>query len=175
MRQSQKDSWRRAVELGAYVIPKADSKSLEDFVPELNPAQERLSFFRSLIEDCDLSDLTLDELDCCRCTFDRVTIVNSSLLKASMCWNDFLDCEFVSTDLMHADMRASVFLRCAFNDSKLDFADLRRSTFEFCEFLGASLVNTKLTYEQGEGLQLDKTQCEQIDWHDDAGPEPYGG
>lgn len=175
--QSQRESWKRLVELGAYVNPKIydPKKSTQKFTPQLDPDNERISLFRTIVEDCELNDLTLDAIDFCRSTIRRVKVFRASLINATMRWNDFFDCEFDSTDLTRADMRSSLFMRCSFKHCTLNYADLRHSHFELCTFLGATVIGTKLTYEQGDVLNLDAEQRRRIDWQDDGGPRPEGG
>jgi BTB/POZ domain-containing protein KCTD9 len=134
-----------------------------------------VSFFRTLVEDADLSNMTLPRTFFGRSEIHRTSFRNADLAESVLCWNDFVDVDFSSCALARGDLRAASFRGVSFADADLQETDLRRSTFEACKFDGAGLRGAKLTVEQGRALELSAAQRSVIAWQDEDGDEPDGG
>lgn len=131
-----------------------------------------LSFFRTLLADADLSDLTLPRTMVSRSQVERCSFRNADLRQSNLRWNDFVDIDFTEAMLAGADLRASHYTRVGFVRANLRGADLRRSRFQECVFEGADLTGARLTRKQAAGWKLDELQEATIAWCKDDGPEP---
>jgi hypothetical protein len=160
------------------------TKKHEPFVPAKRPhpfddKPLGFSFFRSFLEDDDLSNMTMPRTFFCRSGIERMRFVNTDLSESWMCWDDFTDCDFSGADLRRSDMRASVFRRCTFNGADLRRADIRHSSFEGCEFTGARLKGTHgetcFSDEHDLEAELSPEQHAAMRWSRLPGPEPEGG
>jgi uncharacterized protein YjbI with pentapeptide repeats len=134
-----------------------------------------VSFFRTLVEQDDLSNLTIPRTFFGRSELIGVSFENTDLSESVLCWNDFVEVNFSFAVLAKADLRAAEFSHCAFRHSDLRGADLRQSSFEDCDFDEALMDGAVLTRVQGEALSLSSAQREVIAWTTDDGPEPDGG
>lgn len=132
-----------------------------------------ITFFKSLWEDTDLSNLTFPRRHINRTGMTRVSFRNTDLNQSFLCWNDFIECDFTDADLTCCDLRASVFEGCSFVRCKLIGADLRGSSFEGCDFTAADLTGAKVWIDD-EDMPTDDWQFAQIVMCDDN-PEPRGG
>jgi BTB/POZ domain-containing protein KCTD9 len=153
------------------------------FVPARMPrphdeAPLGFSYFRSGLEDADLSSVTLPRTFFGRSELERVNFRNTDLSQSWMCWNDFIDCDFTRADLSRCKM-ASVFTRCQFIGADLSRADLRRGSFEGCDFTGANMKGAKGDEIYGDEFELiprlSEKQRKSMKWSEDPGPEPDGG
>ncbi|MEQ1780013.1 MAG: pentapeptide repeat-containing protein [Hyphomonadaceae bacterium] len=134
-----------------------------------------VQFFRTGLEDADLSGLSLPRTFVCRSEFSGTKFNGSNLRECSFCWSDFVDADFSDADLTGSDLRASNYERVLFRGARLDGVDMRRSNFVGCDFTGASLRGAVLTREQKASLALSEDQESSVVWADEDGPEPDGG
>ena len=134
-----------------------------------------VSMFRTLVDDLDLSDLTLPRTFFGRSQIDRVSFRGCDLHESNLCWNDFNDIDFSGADLAGSDMRASLFHKVLFVAANLDGADLRQSSFTECHFEEATMKGTILERQQGAMMRFSEGQRQTIDWRDESGPERGGG
>jgi hypothetical protein len=180
-RRSLEESWKHLKEQGYKMPLTADQKPL---VPSRMPRYDDeaplgFSFFRTGLEDEDVSNVTIPRVFFGRSSLERVAFRNTDLSESCMCWNDFIDCDFSRADLSRCDMRSSIFRRCRFVGAVLSKADLRRSTFEGCDFTGATLKGAKADEVYGEEYELEdrlsEKQRKSMKWAEDPGPEPDGG
>ena len=134
-----------------------------------------VNFFRTLVGEGDLENLTLPRTYFARSEVGPVSFANTDLSESALCWNDFNKVNFTDADLSKSDLRASLFRGVIFAGSNLRDADLRRSTFEKCDFTDAEMRGAKLTSKQGQVIVISKKQREEIDWQESDGNEPGGG
>jgi uncharacterized protein YjbI with pentapeptide repeats len=134
-----------------------------------------VNFFRTLVGQGDLEDLTLPRTYFGRSEIGPVSFKNTDLSESNLCWNDFNEVDFTNADLSRSDLRASSFGHSHFVGAKLIDADMRQSAFEECDFTDAELRGAKLTREQGDRIILTGKQRNEIDWQDSDGDEPPGG
>lgn len=176
MRRSVEESWQW-LEQNGYEAPRLPDGG--PFIPQQMPSTDdeelALRFFRTLLEDEALADLTIPRTYVGRSGFTRVSFHNTDLHESRMCWNDFIQCDFTDADLSGCDMRSSSWESCSFVRCNLSDADLRGADLDRCDFTGASLAGAKLTRLGGARLALDPRQRSEIEWHWLAGPEPPGG
>jgi BTB/POZ domain-containing protein KCTD9 len=153
-----------------------DVLRLPDHVPRSgDDAPLDVSFFRTLIEGEDLSNLTLPRTFFGRSEVNNVRFRNTDLSESNLCWNDFIDVDFSEATLAGCDARASLFSAVSFASADLSHADLRRSRFENCDFSGAEMLGPILTREQGASVTLSEKQKAAIAWTEDEGEQPEGG
>lgn len=179
MRKSPEDTWRHLESAGREPPRRPDGRP---FIPEAMPAFDDdelgFSYFRCLVDDEDISRLTLPRTFFGRSRFLRVRFIDTDLSESRMCWNDFDACDFSDADLSGCDMRASAFRGCRFVGAVLRGADLRRSRFEDCDFTGADLTGAIAAGTRRSSAfrsLLDRDQQAVMAWTDDEGPEPPGG
>jgi BTB/POZ domain-containing protein KCTD9 len=146
-----------------------------DHLPNHNDTVLGFSFFRTLLEDAKLENLTIPRTFFGHSGFERVSFRNSDVSESRMCWNDWVECDFTDAVLTGADLRGSEYVRCRFARADLTNADLRHSSFQDCDFTDARLHGARLTRWQGTSLTLTAAQQAEIEWHMDDGPEPPGG
>lgn len=176
------------LKLGGFDPPfDAQGKPLLPSLPPLSKTEEDeedeaggLSYYKTGVSDGDLDHLTIPRTFFGRSEIALFSFRNTDLSESTLCWNDWLDCDFIEADLSRADMRASRYVRCYFTGAALSGADLRRSSFEGCDFMDAKMNGTRLTREQAsamrqDGAYLNQTQQAEIEWMEDDGPEPPGG
>lgn len=132
-------------------------------------------FFRALVNEIDLSNLTLPRTYFGRCEISRISFRNTDLTESNLCWNDFLDVDFSTAALVRCDLRSSRFDRVKFIGADLRAADMRRSWFNACTFDGAIIDGAVLTRTQASRMAFSEAQRSVIDWRDEDGPEPDGG
>ncbi len=170
-RKSYFESCVRLMEVGIISPP---------LMPERRPRHDDeeplgVNFYKSGLEDADVSGLTIPRTFIGRSQLVRSSFLNTNLSESTLCWNDFSDVRFDQADLSNSDLRASIFERVSFRGAKLAGADLRRSSFLDCDFTDADMVGATLTRDQRERLGLTECQIEQIAWADEPGEEPDGG
>jgi BTB/POZ domain-containing protein KCTD9 len=134
-----------------------------------------ISFFRTVIEGDNLSNLTLPRTFFCRSEINDISFQNTDLSESHLCWNDFISVDFTDAILASCDLRASNFVDVKFVSANLNSSDLRLSYFDRCDFINASMHGTILTFQQGETLDLTDKQRVEIAWTIDDGMEPSGG
>ena len=143
------------------------------------------SIFRLLVEDVDLSNLTVPGLFIGRSDLRRISFRGSDLHFAALNWSDVAECDFSGADLSGSDLRACRFVRCQFRGTDLTRADLRGSTFEGCAFEDAAMQGAILRRRPAllgllrlgsdqESLPLSPAQRAAISWSADE-DEPGGG
>ena len=176
MRKSVEETWRYLESQGDTMPRDPDGHPLvPPSMPSYDDDDPRLSFFRTRLEDDDLSGLSFPRTYFGRSLFERVSIADTDLSGSRMCWNDFLGCDFSGADLTECDMRSSTFRRCRFAGALLRGTDLRRSYFEDCDFAGADLTGALVEEEDANGCvqdYLSSEQCDVVAWQSDGGPEP---
>ena len=137
------DSWRGSRD-DAAMAPRrsyADSCAYllaEGWIEDLPPLLDRrprhdddrpgLSFFRTLVERADLSNLTLPRTFIGRSEVRAVSFRNTDLSESTLCWNDFVDVDFRDADLREADLRGADFERCDVTGANLAGALLSPDT-----------------------------------------------
>ena len=125
--------------------------------------------------DADLSNLTLPRTFFGRSEINGYSFRNADLAESSLCWNDFIEVDFSAASLTNSDLRASRFEDCRFICADLRGCDLRDASFPGSDFDGAEMKVAIVARIQRNELDLEDKQCLEIDWRDDAGPEPPGG
>ncbi len=176
-RRSLEDTWRYLEELGGEMPRHPDgSPFVLPRMPSYDDEVRRCSFFRQILQDLDVSNLSLPRTYFCRSSFERVDFRNTDLSESRMCWNDFVSCDFSDADLSGCDMRASDFKDCKFTRATLKGADLRQSRFEGCDFTDANMSGTTAEEENDDLLDsLSEEQQDSVEWKEEPGPEPDGG
>jgi uncharacterized protein YjbI with pentapeptide repeats len=134
-----------------------------------------VNFFRLLIRDQVLSNLTLPRTYFGRSEINGFSFQNTDLTESNLCWNDFLNVDFSRAVLARCDLRSSQFDRVRFSGADLRAADMRRSWFSACVFDDAIMQGAVLTRAQSAQIPLSNKQKISIDWRDEDGPEPDGG
>jgi len=130
-----------------------------------------VSFFRWIIEDMILADLTLPRTYFGKSEFINCAFRNCDLNDSNLIWNDFKQIDFSHSNLSNSDMRGSVFDSCSFVKADLTSADLRQSSFNGCKFTGARMKGAKVEDYWQDQLPWTKQQMSDIDWQDDPGPD----
>lgn len=172
MRRSVEETWQH-LEPQGYDMPPGPRR-LPPSVPNFDDDLLWFFFFRTLLEDNDLSGLSLPRTYFGRSGFTRVSFADSDLSESRMCRNDFVDCDFTGANLSGCDMRSSIFRGCTFAGAVLHGADLRRSAFEGCRFIGADLSGAVATVMDWCN-SLTPEQRQTLSFTEDDGPEPPGG
>jgi len=157
------------------VLGPDDAPTLPPRMPQPDDEPGGLEFFRTALEDADLSKVSIPRTLFCRSEVARTSFRDADLSESFMCWTDFVDVDFSTAVLAKADLRASSFQRVSFADADLSGADVTRSGFAGCTFRGARLAGTRLTKAVARQMQLSEEQRREVAWHDDEGPEPLGG
>lgn len=138
-----------------------------------------VSFFKTGLEDADLSSLSLPRTFFGRSLFARVSFENTLLSDSRMCWTDFDECDFTGADLSGCDVRASNFEGCSFDNATLAGADLRSARFIGCSFiegdLSHAIVDRQTAAESSFEDELTDGQRSSIHWVASPGEEPPGG
>jgi len=155
---------------------------IEDGIPPLLDRPPRhdddrpgLSFFRTLLADAALDNLTLPRSFFGRSEICKTSFRGTDLSESTANWNDFVDVDFGRADLSRVDFRGCVLANVRFTNACLAGADLRHCSFADCSFAGADLSGVKLTAGAGKSLALSVEQHRTIDWQTDDGEEPEGG
>ena len=156
------------------VIPDGDCPPLPKSVPNHDDEILGVSFFRTLLNDEVLENLTLPRTYFGRSEIRGTSFKNSDLSESRLCWNDFIDVDFSNAKLNGSDLRASIYERVKFTNTDLQNADLRRSTFQNCDFTGANLRGAKLSKNMKILESLTADQRSSIDFQPE-GEEPPGG
>ena len=153
-----------------------------DALPELPARPPRhddehlgVSFFRTLLADARLDDLTLPRTFFGRSEIRAVSFRGTDLSQSTACWNDFVDVDFDEADLSGVGLRASTFRRVSFRGAALRGADLRQTSFTGCTFADADLADAKISRSLLWFFRLSPAQRRSVDWQLGPGPEPEGG
>jgi len=146
-----------------------------DHIPRYDDEILCLSFFRTVVEDAKMEDLTIPRTYFSRSQIERTSFRNSEMTESVANWNNFEDVDFSGANLTRFDFRACQIDRVKFVGADLTSADLRCCAFDGCDFKDANMNGTRLTRMVGEPLDLSPTQRTQVEWHDDDGEEPDGG
>lgn len=158
------------------VIGDGEAPRVSNRMPRYGDGEPRgVHFFRSLVAETDLSNLTLPRTYFCRSKISLVSFRNTDLTKSHLCWNDFLDVDFSAAALVRCDLRSSEFDRVKFIAADLRATDMRGSWFNACIFDDAIMDGAVLTRAQASRMVLSEAQKVAIDWRDEDGPEPEGG
>jgi len=134
-----------------------------------------VSFFRTVLADVKLEQLTLPRTFFGRSEIRAVSFRDTDLSESTANWNDFVDVDFSSADLSRCDFRACPFQSVRFVGTRLAGADFRHCNFTGCDFTGADLTGAKFTKAAAASLQLSSEQQVVIDWQVADGDEPEGG
>ncbi|MBM3457936.1 MAG: pentapeptide repeat-containing protein [Armatimonadetes bacterium] len=156
------------------ILGKEGVPPLPDRPPRWDDTILGVSFFKSLLQDAVLENLTLPRTYFGRSEIREVSFRGTDLSESTACWNDFIEVDFSFADLTRADLRASIFERVSFQGAILRDADLRRSWFSGCCFTAADLTGARLNPEFGWVYRLTAAQRAVVDWQPE-GPEPEGG
>lgn len=148
-RRSYADSIRRLETLG-HLDPGQAPTTPPNRRPRFDDDALGVQFFRTEVDDADLSNLTLPGSFFARSAVARTSFRNTDLRMSTMCWNDFTDVDFRDACLAECDLRASVF--------------------DGCRFEGADMHGALLT--TGCAITLSAAQREMVIWSDE---EPAGG
>jgi hypothetical protein len=135
---------------------------------------EGLDYYKSREVRKRFDYLTLRRSYFARSEFERVSFRDADLSGSRIAFADWLDCDFSDADLTGAFIGA-IFVGCDFSRAVLEGADLRWSDFLDCNFAGASMIGAKVVREQRDRLVLAANQLAEVEWCDDAGPEPPEG
>ncbi len=172
-RSSYSDSCLRLQSVG--LLPAGEIPPLPDRAPRYDDEVLGVEFFRTLLADVELDDLTLPRTYFAKSEVRAASFRGADLSESTMCWNDFIAVDFRSASLQHADLRASSFERVTFDRADLTGADLRRSTFATCSWTGAVLTGARISRVVAQDLPLSEEQRGQLDLQETEGPEPDGG
>lgn len=156
-------------------LSEEDRPSIPMHSPRYDDEILGLSFFRALVKDAKMENLTIPRTYFSRTAIEQTSFAGSDLTESVANWNDFEDVDFTGADLTRFDFRACLLRRVRFDEANLQDADLRCCSFEDCSFAGANLTDSKITRNSGASIILSDLQKSQISWQEDDGPEPDGG
>ena len=142
--------------------------------PRYDDVTLAVSFFRTLLDDVKLENLTLPRTFFGRSEIRQVSFKNTDLSESVACGNDFIEVDFELADLSGTDLRASIFQHVNFQGADLTKADMRGPDFRSCNFKDANLTGTKLLIEPRWLFLLTSSQIDSVDWHYSRGPDPGG-
>jgi uncharacterized protein YjbI with pentapeptide repeats len=157
------------------IIEEGEIPRLPDRPPRHDDAEPGVSFFRTMLADAKIENLTLRRTYFGRSEIRNTSFKNTDLGESTGNWNDFIDVDFTGADLSGSDVRACLFERVRFKDAILAGVDFRYCGFKGCNFSGADLTDAKLTQKAGMALGLTPEQQSVIDWQAEDGEEPEGG
>lgn len=158
------------------LLPEGTQPTMPNHLPRHDNAKPLgVSFFRTVVADVILDDLTLPRTYFGRSEIKNVSFCRTNLAQSTLCWNDFIQTDFSYANLSFSDLRASSYIRVSFQNADLKSCDLRRSSFQNCAFDGAKMEDAIVTRAQHSELNLSDEQIKTIAWTDDDGPEPEGG
>jgi len=173
MRFSYLDSCRQ---LQALSLLRGEPPRMPDRMPRYDGGEPwGVSFFRTIVTDKVLSNLTLPRTYFGRSEISRVSFQNTDFTESNLCWNDFADVDFSATTLVRCDLRSSLFDRVKFIGADLRGADMRHSWFNACIFDDATMDGAILTQAQASRMAISEAQNAAMDWRNEDGPEPDGG
>lgn len=148
-------------------------------VPEVMPRHDDpeivgVSFFRMMVADAKLDNLTLPRTFFGRSEVRATSFRNSELLESRANWNDFIEVDFSNADLSNSDLRGCLFDAVKFRNANLSGVDFRYCGFRGCDFTGAEMAGVSMTQKAGAALMLSDEQRGVIDWQAEEGEEPEG-
>ena len=149
-------------------------------LPETMPSHDDegplgVSFFRSLLQSGDLSNMTLPRTYFGRSEIRHIAFRNCDLSESRACWNDFLFVNFSGAILTGMDFRASILKSVNFEAADLTNADFRHCDLEKCKFGRAIMSGVKMPDRFKSAFKWTKRQLNDIEWCLNAGEEPPGG
>jgi hypothetical protein len=172
-RLSYEDSCRKLRSLG--IIEKGDVPPLLYSPPRHDDETRGVGFFRTMLADAKLQNLTLPRTFFSRSEIRGISFKGSDLSESTANWNDFINVDFNGADLSRSDFRACLFERVRFVGAVLAGVDFRYCGFKQCDFSKADLTDAKFTQKVGAALRLSVEQQSVIDWQSEDGLEPEGG
>lgn len=172
-RLSYEDSCRALQE--KQIIETGDIPPLPQQPPRHDDEELGVSFFRTLLADSKMQDLTLPRTFFGRSEIRATSFRNTDLSESTANWNDFIDVDFSAADMSHSDFRGCAFERASFSGAKLAGVDFRHCGFTACDFTNADVTGAKFTVQAGTPLRLSSEQRRMIDWQTSDGEEPDGG
>jgi hypothetical protein len=173
-RLSYDESCRRLQALG--LLDDGEPPRMPDRMPRHDDAEPSgVSFFRTLVSEADLSNLTLPRTYFGRSKIERVSFQNADLTESNLSWNDLLHVDFSAAALIRSDLRRSLFDRVKFTGADMRGADLRGSSFKHCIFDHAIMDGAILARAQVSQISMSGVQKAAVDWRNNDGPEPGGG
>lgn len=147
-------------------------------LPERRPRHDDellgVSFFRTLLADSKLENLSLPCTFFGRSEIRATSFRGTDLSESTANWNDFIQVDFSSADLSQSDLRACVFNRVRFAAASLVGVDFRYCRFKECDFSNADVTDARLTRKTGSSLRLSVEQQSIVDWQENDGGEPEG-
>jgi len=171
MRRTRDESWQFLQSLG--LAGDGAPPPLPTGVPSPFDS-EGISFFRTAVEEVDLSRLMLARSFFGRSLIKKVRFSGSDLSQSNLCWNDFEAVVFDDCDLSRADLRASTFAGCSFRGANLRGADLRNAELAGCDFTDADLTGAAVLARHRGQLTFSAAQAASVEWSRDY-DEPAGG
>jgi BTB/POZ domain-containing protein KCTD9 len=172
VRITYEESCRKLQKLG--VLAANEFPPLPVAMPNYDDEVLGVSFFRRLVGDDSLDNLTLPRTYFGRSEIRGTSFKNSDLSESRLCWNDFIDVDFTEANLSNSDLRASIYERVRFTRANLENADLRRATFQECDFTDANLHGARLSKDAAVLESLTSVQRRELDYQPE-GEEPPGG
>lgn len=172
-RLSYEDSWRVLQE--QQVIAPGAIPPLPRNPPRHDDAVPGVRFFRTMLAEAKLEQLTLPRTFFGRSELRAVSFRDTDLSESVANWNDFIHVDFRRADLSRADLRACLFERVRFGGARLAGVDFRYCGFKHCDFTEADVTEARFTVKAGTALRLSDEQRSVIDWQADDGEEPAGG
>jgi BTB/POZ domain-containing protein KCTD9 len=171
-RLTYEDSCRRLQKLR--LLEPGELPPLPRTMPSCDDEVLGVSFFRTLVADEALENLTLPRTFFGRSEIRGTSFKNTDMSESRLCWNDFMYVDFTATKLTGSDLRASVYENVKFVGADLQNADLRRGTFRECDFTDANLRGAKLNKGAKILESMTPDQRAAIDYQPE-GEEPPGG
>lgn len=158
------------------LLEDSDNPPLLDKMPQYDDEEPfGINFFRTDLNDVNLSNLTIPRTYFGRTEIKNVSFESTNLSESNICWNDLIEVDFSNANLSNCDMRASIYKNVKFNYANLVNVDFRYSSFENCDFTGAVMKGVKITKEKASLLRLTDKQINEISWKSSDGEEPDGG
>jgi BTB/POZ domain-containing protein KCTD9 len=158
-----------------HLLDEGDTPTLLERPPRHDDEVLGVSFFRTVLADCTLENLTLPRTFFGRSEIRSVSFRGSDLSESVACWNDFTDVDFSLVDLSQADLRASIFKNVNFYGANLHNVDFRHATFQKCIFTNADLAGAKFVRGFRWFFILTSSQRSSVNWQKTPGEEPKGG
>jgi uncharacterized protein YjbI with pentapeptide repeats len=157
------------------LIEPGEIPPLPDGPPHHDDEAPGVQFFRTMLADAKLENLTLPRTFFSRSEIRATSFRDTDLSESTANWNDFIEVDFSAADLSRSDLRVCLFERVQFKGANLAGVDLRYCGFKSCNFADAHLIDAKLTQKIGRILNLTPEQQSVIDWQAEDGDEPAGG
>jgi len=134
---------------GLGLLPEGTTPPMPNHRPRHDDAEPTgINFFRTVLADVTLDDLTLSRTYFGRSEIKNVSFCRTDLAQSTLCWNDFFQVSFAHANLSFSDLRASSYINVSFQNANLKNCDLRRSSFQNCDFEDAKMGGAILTCAQ---------------------------